>query len=209
MWLAAVTLLLIQVAGACGQGRSPSTPSVGQQPSLEAQQGTLRQEPLHVFSDEDLRVMSMPLEERIRYLERKLKDIVFWRYGIVIEESALDAKNVSLDDAYNKVCSGTEKEKLSLDQTTGMWEWTLSFLDRVCGDYNFDHVVDISDVTQIALHYGAKEGDDEWMEAPYHIDRNSNGDGVINIADVTPLAISFGKRLAGYNAYWRESPQDS
>jgi len=197
---------VLAFCASCGKGRSPTGASSLTAATTEAQEASTT-EPPNPFTDEDRMVMAMPLEERILYLDRRLKDLLFRRYGIVVEESALDAKNASLVDEYNKICvesAGADKELLVLDQTTGKWEWTLSFLDRLCGDYNFDHVVTVDDVDELGTYFNYDSAHEDWDEAPCHIDRLANDDGKISIADVTAIAQNFGHQLQGYNLYWQD-----
>jgi hypothetical protein len=143
--LMAIALTLIAVIGSCGGKQGQKVPSQvinvqGASPQNTATLVSAR------FSEEDRMVMAMTLEQRITYLEQKLKEKLWERYGIRIEDVASIEKKASLVDDYNKVCvssGGEDKELLSLTETSGKWEWTLSFLDRLSGDYNFDHVVDI------------------------------------------------------------------
>ena len=156
--------------------------------------------------------MAMPLEQRITYLENKYKELVFQMHGIRIEESAARTKNVSSYDPDHKVYkavpppSGEAKEGFALVQTTDKWEWTLSFNERVTGDYNFDRITNVADITPLAIYYNHTPGNDQdWLKAPYNIDRSANCDSVINVADITPIAVNFGKTLTGYNVYWQDS----
>ncbi len=192
----------------CGKGRDRVVPAFHQAKDLSLA-GAVSGQVDPRFTEEDYRVMAMPLSERIAYLEKKLKDLLFKHYGIVIEEDVTAAKKASLDDPFHKVCVYVDvdnpKENLQLVQTENKWEWTLSFLERLCGDYDWNGTVSIADITPIAMYFNKKEEDLDWMDGPYHVDRLANDDGKISIADITPLAINFGYQLTGYNVYWQDS----
>jgi hypothetical protein len=118
--LLAMTLALVTLLGSCGGGRGPahSTRTVGT-PEIAEPEAIAIERP-NRFSDEDRLVMAMPLEQRITYLEQKLKEILRERYGITVDESPPNSKNTSLVDDYNKVCAasgGNSKEDLELVQT--------------------------------------------------------------------------------------------
>jgi hypothetical protein len=207
-FIIAITVAFVALLVSCGNGRSPSqsTRTVGT-PAV-AQSETVAVERPDLFSNEDRMVMAMTLEQRITYLEQKLKEKLWERYGITVDESPPNPKNTSLVDDYNKVCAasgGNSKEDLELIQTPSKWEWTLSFLDRLSGDYNFDHVVNMDDLDPIADEFGHVRGGLMWLDIDDDIDRLANEDGEISIADVTPLALNFGHELVKYNLYWQDS----
>jgi hypothetical protein len=70
----------------CGKNRGPSTPAVKLTDS-----GSTMAEPIACgesqLTEEDRMLLSMPYEERLAYLEDKLKQLVFEMHGIVTEES--------------------------------------------------------------------------------------------------------------------------
>jgi len=207
----AALLLLAFFNGSCGNSRSPTGTACLTEPMSAVEPDAATVERPDPFTEEDRMVMAMPLEDRIAYLEKKLKDMLFQRYGIVVEECALDVKDTSLVDDFNKVCTGTSKEQLDLVQTTdpsNKWEWTLSFYQRLSGDYDFDNVVTADDIDPIGANFGHKKGD-EWYDLDAHIDRLANDDGEISIADITPIAINFGHSMYGdaygYSVYWQDS----
>jgi len=109
-------------------------------------------------------VMAMPYEDRLAYLHRRLKDLVFDIHGIVIEESASTNRTVSAVDEdwpHHRIRTGSDKEELALDnQYREEHRWPLTFLERIRGDLNFDGVVSISDITPIAVNFGAHYEDD-------------------------------------------------
>ena len=82
---------------------------------------------------------------------------------------------------------------------------TLTWSYRHCGDYNQDGIVNIMDLTPLAVHFG--ESADEEGIWPYAIDEviDGNEDGAITVGDVTPLAAGFGGEVMGY--YVEESEE--
>ncbi len=211
----AAILTLLLLTGACGKRSSPARTVTGPPiPEVAVGQNDARQPAEDVFTEEDYMLMAMSLEDRIEYLEQKFKDMMLERYGIVIDESVSTLKGASLVDPFHKVCktSGVDnKEEFDLVQTTSpsnKWKWTLSFYQRLSGDYDFDNVVTLDDIYPIGANFGHKKGD-EWYDLDARIDRLANEDGEISIADITPLAINFGYsmdgHLDGYNVYWQDS----
>lgn len=90
---------------------------------------------------------------------------------------------------YNPEYGATD---LQYEAETGKlsWRYTLT------GDYDLSGEVGISDITPIALNYGAVVGDgvgDDDLEA--WID--GDGDGVIGVPDVTVIARNFGRQNLG------------
>ena len=70
--------------------------------------------------------------------------------------------------------------------------YTLTWSYRNCGDYNQDGIVNIMDITPLAVHFNETAGEtNEWIDG--------NADTVINIMDITPLAANFLTECAGYS----------
>lgn len=75
--------------------------------------------------------------------------------------------------------------------------WSSNFFR---GDGSGDGTVGVSDVTQLAMEFGADIGADPTaMYADY------NRDGVIGVADVTTLAMQFAKNLGSFDVEWSET----
>ena len=75
--------------------------------------------------------------------------------------------------------------------------YTLTWRYRNLGDYSQDGVVDIADITPLAMHFGETyEPQTEPNSIPAVID--GSGNGRIGIEDVTPIARSFGIEVADY-----------
>ncbi len=154
---------VLAFCASCGKGRSPTGASSLTAATTEAQEASTT-EPPNPFTDEDRMVMAMPYEDRLAYLHRRLKDLVFDIHGIVIEESASTNRTVSAVDEdwpHHRIRTGSDKEELALDnQYREEHRWPLTFLERIRGDLNFDGVVSISDITPIAVNFGAHYEDD-------------------------------------------------
>ena len=70
--------------------------------------------------------------------------------------------------------------------------YTLTWSYRNTGDYNQDGIVNVMDITPLAVHFNESADEtNEWIDG--------NGDSVINIADITPLAANFFTDCAGYS----------
>ncbi|MBN2083173.1 hypothetical protein JW859_13325 [bacterium] len=73
-------------------------------------------------------------------------------------------------------------------------EWT----ENNNGDYNFDSLVSVNDLTPIGQNFGiAYEG--SFDDTLYWVD--GNHDGEVNVVDITPIGQNFGGRIFGYNVY--------
>jgi len=76
---------------------------------------------------------------------------------------------------------------------------TLTWSYRNTGDYNQDGIVNIQDITPLAVHFNeAADAENEWIDG--------NGDGAINIQDITPLAANFFNECAGYTIESSDNP---
>ncbi|MCH7472021.1 hypothetical protein IIA79_03610 [bacterium] len=70
-------------------------------------------------------------------------------------------------------------------------EWTYVNV----GDYDQNSEVNISDLTPVGQHFGAREGDADWDAAQL---ADGDGNGEVNIADVTPIGQKYLSQVAGY-----------
>ncbi len=173
----------------------------------------------------------MPYPERVKYLEQKLKQLVYEKHGIIVTESVLDSKRVSGKDSAGHMVEENDEpldptprynrtiwESLELTRVEDEWKWNPSFNERVSGDLNFDGLVNIQDITPLAdkwFHFwGEHPSDphqgDEWNEdIDPHLDRVTNGDGVLSIQDITPIAQNFFLQIEGYNVYYLPAGQSN
>jgi hypothetical protein len=71
------------------------------------------------------------------------------------------------------------------------------------GDYDQNGVVNISDLTPLAMHFmeSVPTGDPDSILAVV----DGDGNGIINISDVTPIGANFGNALSGYRVYFEAS----
>lgn len=217
---AACTLLLL--AYACGGKHAHTSPTGVAVSGSQALQTDTALSQTDALTDEDRRLMAMPYEERLEYLLRKYRDLVFELHGIVIDDDVGPSKAArSLDEEHRVEGDNnnppppdeqwyrqqTVSEYINLQRDGDNWQWTLTFLERLYADYDFNGVAAIGDITPLAMYYGdfwEQYNPGEWPnnEDP-HLDRTSNHNGQIDIADITPLAANFGKKLIGYNVYFR------
>ena len=74
--------------------------------------------------------------------------------------------------------------------------YTLSWHYRNSGDYDQNSIVDIADITQIAMHYGESYDieDEDCLLAVI----DGSGNGAVDIADITPLAMNYSTNCEGY-----------
>jgi hypothetical protein len=72
-----------------------------------------------------------------------------------------------------------------------LFEWTY----RNQGDYDLNGVVNISDLTQVGLHFEKTTLSPDWQQAQL---ADGDNNGVVNIADVTPIGQNFGGEVDGY-----------
>jgi|GEM_PF-1632339 len=207
-----VFALLILVAS-CGKRHSPGRVTQGPINGLDSagvEKGSLSKPA--ALTEEDYRILALPMDERILYLESKLKSLLVEMYGEVPLERDSSMKAASeVTSSKHVVEEGKHKERIELSEIENEWKWELSFLERLYGDLDFSGKVEIADITAIAMHYGEVVADPEKNENPNYatnLKRNSDGD-IVGIADITPLAINYGEELTKYNVYYRESEEDS
>ena len=232
----AAACLLLLIATACGSGKrthgSLTGVAVSNSQAAHAEVGRPQAEAL---TDEDVRVLAMSYKDRLEYLQQKYRDLVFELHGIVIEESVAIPKGTSdKDNANHRVEENNPEPEdplrwneeiqdyMELSLVGPDRRWSLSFLERIQGDYDFNGAVVISDITPVAVNYTHEWKDNdpqhpgnEWPENwDPHLRRVSNGNGKIGIDEVTPIAVNFGLVLEGYNVYyapagtndWTEEP---
>jgi len=202
---------VVFVLSTCGKHRAPARTLGPSLPGSSVEDRNASALLRYVFTQEDRMLMAMPYEKRLAYLHRRLKDLVFDIHGIVIEESASTNRTVSAVDEdwpHHRIRTGSDKEELALDnQYREEHRWPLTFLERMRGDLNFDGVVSISDITPIAVNFGAHYEDDplnpHWVPvenvAAPHVDRVSDGNESIGIEDTTAIAVDFGMQIRGYS----------
>jgi|GEM_PF-2832099 len=75
---------------------------------------------------------------------------------------------------------------------------------RNAGDYDQNGIVEIADVTQLAIHFGESVGEDKNTLAAVIDGDNS---GTVDIGDITPIAMYYGANVKGYILETAESPE--
>ncbi len=83
---------------------------------------------------------------------------------------------------------------------------SLTWTERSTGDYDNGGEVGISDITPLAIHYGAGSGMPPRELTPEEELVDGNADGKITIEDITPIAMYYGLRIDGYNVMALEIP---
>jgi PKD repeat protein len=87
-------------------------------------------------------------------------------------------------------------DDLALAESGGLYTATWSY--RNLGDYNQDSVVNVQDITPLAMHFGhTTEAGGTWDELDPVID--GDGNGTVGIADITPLAQHFNSECVRYS----------
>ena len=227
----AAILTLLLLTGACGKRSSPTRTVTGPPtPEAAAGQDNARQPAEEVFTEEDYRVLAMSSEERWDYLVEKYKELVFQYHGVVLDYVPYPGKTASgTGDSTHKVqISETTEGEAKYDQVheedleiagdDTEFEWTISFLERLAGDYTWNGTVTIADITPIAMYF-----EDEWDPdaEPYpcwpknqdpHLDRLgvlTDGTYIIDTYDISTLAENYGLQIVGYNVYYMSQSDDN
>jgi len=186
----ALALLLL----ACGGGRkggSIAPPAGGQLAPPATAQPAPSVPPGGQAVDEVLAELeAMPTPEGV-------SDAVFSELKAALRD-ALTAKGVSKLASGPPIGPSNSVDDLTLvDYGNDNYGLTWSYTN--VGDYNQDGIVNISDITPLAVHFNeAADPTNEWIDG--------NGDTVINISDITPLAAGFFNELAGYSIQADDDP---
>ncbi|MCC7476976.1 hypothetical protein IT575_00840 [bacterium] len=64
------------------------------------------------------------------------------------------------------------------------------------GDYNFDGIVSVQDLSQIGINFNKDEDSPDWKNQARFAD--GNGDGRVSINDLTPIGANFLSQVGGY-----------
>ncbi|MCD6282584.1 hypothetical protein J7J84_03115 [bacterium] len=85
-YIAVITLVaLLLLAIGCGGRHSPQKQTVGAPiPTTGTTESVTDLPQTNAFTEEDYRLMAMPYEERLAYLEQRPKALVFEMHGIVV-----------------------------------------------------------------------------------------------------------------------------
>lgn len=182
------------------------------------------------YTEEDIMLLQMPYQERMDYLNARFKELVFQFHGIVLDDSMFANRATSdasissghavcVADDVRDPLNGKEawfNEKLIVSEDVEGERWSLSFLERLNGDLNFDGVVGIADLTPIAQNFGAfydeSTNPPRWDLNTYpaapDVDRVSSADLKIGVEDITSIGMNFGMATRGYNIYYFDQDDD-
>ncbi len=127
-----------------------------------------------------------------------------------------------LDNAVFDLSAAVVPPGVSAPSPFATQDATLTWTDRLCGDYDGNGTVDLNDVIALAGFFNtavtyddpqthgnfalwpagdpAAGGKENWRRAQVDAD----GNGQINLGDIVPIAQHFGEHVAGYAVYWRK-----
>ncbi|MBN2083449.1 PQQ-binding-like beta-propeller repeat protein [bacterium] len=93
---------------------------------------------------------------------------------------------------------GSRVPDLSVHEDGGQAVFSWSY--RQHGDYDLNGEVNVSDLTQVGVHFGKNTLSDDWQQAQL---ADGDGNGEVNVSDVTPIGQNFGGRIDGYELQGR------
>ncbi len=96
---------------------------------------------------------------------------------------------------------GSRVPDLTVHEAGGQAVFTWSY--RQHGDYDLNGEVNVSDLTQVGVHFGKTTLDDDWQIAQL---ADGDGNGEVGVSDVTPIGQNFGGRIDGYELQGRINP---
>ena len=86
----ALAAVILALAG-CGKLSNPLSPSLKSGTSASPS-AAARAPVTAAYTDEDWKLIRMPYEERLAYLEKRFKELVYEFHGIVIEKTLVGGK---------------------------------------------------------------------------------------------------------------------
>jgi len=135
-------------------------------------------------------------------LELKTRDLALEPAETALAFLGSDRQELAL-----KAVADTFPEPVEGLQATANGTWVdLTWDERNIGDYDNGGEVGISDITPMAMHYGAGTGTPPQELTPEEELADGSGDGKVTIEDITPIAINYGLRLDGYDVFALEIP---
>ncbi|MCD6282181.1 hypothetical protein J7J84_01045 [bacterium] len=141
--LSLLFLVVVFTLATCGKHRSPGKTIGPPTPQSSKEQQRAAASPRHVRTQEDRMLIAMPFEDRLAYLEDKLKQLVYEMHGIVIEETVLGLKSASSEGvpATSREKHGVQepadpenlRENLTFTWREATRDWRLSFYETLNG----------------------------------------------------------------------------
>ena len=106
---------------------------------------------------------------------------------------------LAIDTKNNKV--GINDQQRLIAQDDGEATATLTWRERLTGDYDLNGLVTISDITPIGLYFGDSydTADPDGTPKAEVVDGDING--LINVSDLTPIGQNFQVQIRGYDVY--------
>ena len=135
-------------------------------------------------------------------LELSTKDSVSGSPEAVLAYVGSDRQELALKTTADTFPERVEDLQVAVNGTSANLTWN----ERNIGDYDNGGEVGISDITPIAMHYGAGTQTPPQELTPEEELADGTGDGEVTIEDITPLAINYGLRLDGYDVFALEIP---
>ncbi len=89
------------------------------------------------------------------------------------------------------------KIDFSYDPASGLCYW---FYQNQ-GDYDQNGVVNISDLTPLAIHFGKTAAGTGFDYSSVESAVDGDGNGAINISDISPIGVNFGNSIDSFNIY--------
>lgn len=120
--------------------------------------------------------------------------------GIIARVSFASGGLASKSVSAPPVGNHNKPKNLTIIETGTPGTFQLMWNEMHVGDYDNNGIVNISDITPIAMHYGQAAGLHPAVELI------TGGEGVVGVANITGIAQNFGTSLEGYNVYVAGDP---
>ncbi|MCB1216553.1 hypothetical protein KDL44_04135 [bacterium] len=114
--------------------------------------------------------------------------------------AAAASRRVQAIDAVNNRVGLVDQQKL-IAQDNGEALATLTWRERLTGDYDINGVVTIADITPLGINLN-KSYDKEDPDASPKVEvADGDWNGLITLADITPIGQNIGTQIVGYDVY--------